>query len=885
MSTSNVHQQSLADAGSDTRPPMLERGSYIPWTSHIYSFRNRSTKDAKGRGFKRDDLKHYEAEIETMNLILISNLNDIYNSMDAYTTTKSMWKRVECLIRGTVQNHVDRETRFNNKFDQFVAEPREALVSVYNRFAQLINDLEQNHIIFPPVTVNTKFLSKSHYVTVIVIPCRQRVRTLPLHEATSQETASPHIPPPTTPIPPPPTIIPPPPTIIPTLTHQRPYLRQTSRMRVIPPTQNSLGMYESLVPTQSVYHNDESSTPAPTPVIDRIMAARNTRSGVNNNVDPTNNVIGLADLLTQIVANLNARRTNDGEGSSNAGNGCSYKTFMASNPKEFYGTEGAVGLLSWFKSVESKLSITKCAEGNKVEYTACLLQGRAFTWKDQVQKLESEFWNHMMKGNEIDKYTAHFNELARMVPHMVSTEEKRVDRLVYHLTNDVVRSSRVSKGNDNRRKRHEEQERSKVKLIQDILVVRDYLEVFPEDLPGLPPPRQVEFQIDLIPGAAPVAKAPYRLTPSRQLQELNKLKIKNRYPLPRIDNLFDQFHGAKTRYGHYEFLVMPFRLTNASAIFMDLMNRVCRPYLVNAKGIHVDPGKVEAIKKWEELRTPTEIYQFLGLAGYYRRFIENVSKIAKPLTKLTQKTKEFVWKKEDKVIAYASRQLKKLEKNYTTHDLELGAVVFALKIWRQYLYGTKCTVFTDHQSMKKDIALYVGKCLTCSKVKAEHQKPSGLLQQPEIPVWKWEQITMDFVTSLPRTTRGHDSIWVVVDRLTKKPLEVPIEDNVLLKVSPWKGMIRFGKQGKLNPRYIGSFKVLKKIGSVAYRLELPQELSGIHDVFHVSKLKKCLTNEMMFVLLEELHITHKLQFIKEPLEIMDREVKTLKHNRIPIIKV
>ncbi|GJZ79067.1 putative reverse transcriptase domain-containing protein [Tanacetum coccineum] len=270
---------------------------------------------------------------------------------------------------------------------------------------------------------------------------------------------------------------------------------------------------------------------------------------------------------------------------------------------------------------------------------------------------------------------------------------------------------------------------------------------------------------------------------------------------------------------------------------------------------------------------------------------------------MTQKTKEFVWEEEqeeafqtlknklcdapilslpegtenfmvycgasykglgcvlmqrDKVIAYTSRQLKKHEKNYTTHDLELGAVVFALKIWRHYLYGTKCTESLDPEDsgadkmykdikeyywwpgMKKDIALYVGKCLTCSKVKAEHQKPSGLLQQPEIPVWKWEQITMDFVTSLPRTTRGHDSIWLVVDRLTKKPLEFQIGDNVLLKVSPWKGMIRFVKRGKLNPRYIGPFKVLKRIGPVAYRLELQYELSGIHDVFHVSNLKKML---------------------------------------------
>ncbi|GJX12871.1 putative nucleotidyltransferase, ribonuclease H [Tanacetum coccineum] len=312
-------------------------------------------------------------------------------------------------------------------------------------------------------------------------------------------------------------------------------------------------------------------------------------------------------------------------------------------------------------------------------------------------------------------------------------------------------------------------------------------------------------------------------------RELNKLTIKNRYPLPRIDDLFDQLQGAcyfskidlrsgyhqlrvreedipktafRTRYGHFEFTVMPFGLTNAPAIFMDLMNRVCKPYLdkfvivfiddiliyskteeehevhlktildllkkeklyakfskcefwlkevqflghvVNRDGIHVDPSKVESVKNWKTPESPTEIRSFLGLAGYYRRFIENFSKIAKPLTLLTQKNKTYVWGNEQdeafhilkeklcnapvlalpdgpddfvvycdaskqgfgcvlmqrgKVIAYASRQLKKHEKNYTTHDLELGAVVFALKIWRHYLYGTKSVIYTDHQSLQ-----------------------------------------------------------------------------------------------------------------------------------------------------------------------------------------
>ncbi|GJV78129.1 putative reverse transcriptase domain-containing protein [Tanacetum coccineum] len=247
---------------------------------------------------------------------------------------------------------------------------------------------------------------------------------------------------------------------------------------------------------------------------------------------------------------------------------------------------------------------------------------------------------------------------------------------------------------------------------------------------------------------------------------------------------------------------MPFGLTNAPAIFMDLMNRVCKPYLdkfiivfiddiliyskseeehevhlktildllkkeklyakfskcefwlqevqflghvVNRDGIHVDPSKVESVKNWKTPESSTEIRSFLGLAGYYRRFIENFSKIAKPLTLLTQKNKTYVWGDEQdeafrilkeklcnapvlalpdgpddfvvycdaskqgfgcvlmqrgKVIAYASRQLKKHEKNYTTHDLELGAVVFALKIWRHYLYGTKSVIYTDHQSLQ-----------------------------------------------------------------------------------------------------------------------------------------------------------------------------------------
>ncbi|XP_071695075.1 uncharacterized protein [Rutidosis leptorrhynchoides] len=200
-------------------------------------------------------------------------------------------------------------------------------------------------------------------------------------------------------------------------------------------------------------------------------------------------------------------------------------------------------------------------------------------------------------------------------------------------------------------------------------------------------------------------------------------------------------------------------------------------------------------------------------------------------------------------------------------------------------------------NMKADVATYVSQCLTCAKVKVENQKPSGLLQQQEIPQWKWERITMGFITKLPRIVSGYDTIWIQERLKTamsqqksyaddrRKSLEFQVGDKVMLKVSPWKGVIRFGKRGKLSPRYVGPFKIIERIGPVAYRLKLPQELSGIHDAFHISNLKKCLSDDTLVIPLEEIRIDNKLHFIEEPAEIMDREVKRLKHSSIPIVKV
>nr|GEY81699.1 putative reverse transcriptase domain-containing protein [Tanacetum cinerariifolium] len=370
--------------------------------------------------------------------------------------------------------------------------------------------------------------------------------------------------------------------------------------------------------------------------------------------------------------------------------------------------------------------------------------------------------------------------------------------------------------------------------------------------------------------------------------------------------------------------------------------------------------------------------QFLGhmidrLAGYYRRFIEGFSKIAKPMTKLTQKKVKFEWgdkqeaafqllkqklcsalilalpegredfivycdasnkglgamlMQKEKVILYASRQLKIHEKNYTTHDLELGVVVFALKIWRHYLYGTKCTRLdvstayhpkTDGQSERtiqtlKDMlracaidfgkgwvnhlplveflydnsyhatikaapfeALYGRKCRSpvCWTKVGEAQ-----ILGPELI-----QETAEKIVQIKQRMQADRNQQKSYADLKRKPMEFQVGDKVMLKVSPWKGVVRFGKRGTLNPRYVGPFKVLERIGDVAHKLDLPEELSRFHNTFHVSNLKKCHTDEPLAVSLDGLHFDDKLHFVEGPVEIVDREVKWLKRSRIPLVKV
>nr|GEV87836.1 reverse transcriptase domain-containing protein [Tanacetum cinerariifolium] len=522
--------------------------------------------------------------------------------------------------------------------------------------------------------------------------------------------------------------------------------------------------------------------------------------------------------------------------------------------------------------------------------------------------------------------------------------------------------------------KNEAEDKSKEKRLEDVPTVRDFLEFFPEDLLGLPP--TIDDLFNQLQGSRVYSKIDLR-------SGYHQLRVREEY-IPNI--------AFRTHYSHYEFQVMPFGLTNAPTIFMDLMNRVCKPYLdksviifiddiliyskseeehaehlkiilellkkeelyakfskcefwlskvqflghVIDSEVHMDPSKIKSIKDWSSPKTPTEIRQFLGLG--------------------------------------ASRQLKIHEKNYTTHDLELGAVEARkeenygaedlcgmINKLEPRTDGTLCLNGKSWIPCQGEIVTYVSKCLTCAKVKAKCQKPSGLLVQHVIPVWKWENITMDFITKLPKTSTGQDIIWVIVDRLTKfahflpmketdsmdkltrqylkevvsrhevpvsiisdrgskftsyfwrslnealgkaevgdaqltgpeiihettekiikikkriqaargrqksyadrrrKSLEFEVTDKVMLKVSPWKGVIHFGKRGKLNPRYIGPFKILAKVGTLAYRLELPEQLSQVNSTFHVSNLKNCFVDEPLAILLEEIQIDDKLHFIE-----------------------
>ncbi|GJW29701.1 putative reverse transcriptase domain-containing protein [Tanacetum coccineum] len=527
----------------------------------------------------------------------------------------------------------------------------------------------------------------------------------------------------------------------------------------------------------------------------------------------------------------------------------------------------------------------------------------------------------------------------------------------------------------------------------DIVVVRDFPKVFPDYLSGLPPLSEIEFRIELIPRAVPIAKSPYHLEPSEleelsgqikeiQDKELNKLTVKNPYPLPRIDDLFDQL----TLFGHFEFTIMPFGLSNAPAEeHVEHLRLVLE--LLKKEKLYAKFSKCEfRLKEVQFLR-----HVINGWAGYYHRFIGNFSKIAKSLTILTQKCKTFDWGEEQenafqtlkdklckspvlalpdgpkdfmvycdasglglgcvlmqrgKVIAYASRQLKILEKSYATHDLELGAVMFALKIWRHYLYGTNSVIYTDHKSlqhifsqkelnmrqrhwiklfsdydceiryhpgkvnvvadalsnplrMKKDIAEYVSRCLTCLKVKDEHQRLSGLLQQLEIHIWKWEVIDMDFDYKMERLARLYLNEMVARHGV---PISIISDPDSRFTSRFWQSMqealgTRLDMSTAYHPQTDGqSERTIQTLKDMlrACVLDFRGSWLRVGEVMSEKRRKplrisvgdmSCSKVSLGKCLLDEIQVDAKLNFVEEPVEILEREFKKLKRSRIAIVKV
>ncbi|GJT08593.1 putative reverse transcriptase domain-containing protein [Tanacetum coccineum] len=582
------------------------------------------------------------------------------------------------------------------------------------------------------------------------------------------------------------------------------------------------------------------------------------------------------------MANTDNTNRNTGQSGTLVARKCSYKEFMSCQPLNFKGTKGVVGLIRWFEQTKSVFLRSNCTKDCKVKFATSTLTEEALSWwnsfaqpirikeaykitwsqfkqllikkycpRTEIKKMEDEFYNLTVKGNDLKTYVSRFQELTVLCPTMMPNSEKLMEffieglprsiegnvtdskpqtleeaiTITQRLMDQVTKHNSVQGTNDHKQKfddrrtftnnkncqnnrnnnsnhnnDHQQQQNRRQETIRayavtpienssfDVVIGMDWLSKYHARI--ICDEKVVDIPIDgetlIIRGSSTYSKIDLR-------SGYHQLRVRDE-DIPKT--------AFRTRYRHYEFQVMPFGLTNAPAVFMDLMNRVCKPYLdkfvivfiddiliysrnkeehtdhlriilellkkeklyakfskcdfwisivqflghvIDSQGIHVDPAKIEAVKNWASPTTPTEIRQFLGLAGYYRRFIKDFLKIAKSLTELTQKNKKYIWGEDqesafqllkqklceapilalpegnndfvvycdashqglgavlmqrEKVIAYASRQLKPHEENYTTHDLELGAVVFALKIWRHYLYGTKCTVFTDHKSLQ-----------------------------------------------------------------------------------------------------------------------------------------------------------------------------------------
>nr|GEV62658.1 putative reverse transcriptase domain-containing protein [Tanacetum cinerariifolium] len=536
-------------------------------------------------------------------------------------------------------------------------------------------------------------------------------------------------------------------------------------------------------------------------------------------------------------------------------------------------------------------------------------------------------------------------------------------------------------------KAHVAEKEPKQKRLEDVPIIHDFPKVFPVDLPRLPPLRQVEFRIELVPGAAPVVRAPYHLAPSEMKElsdqlkdlsekgftrpssspwgapvlfvkkkdrsfrmcivyrELNKLTVKNRYSLLRIDDLFDQLQGSsvyskidlrsayhqlrireedipitafRTRYGHFEVQIKEDHEEHLKIILRLLKKEKLRRFCRILRCIHQrsrigtgamreDHKSLQYILDQKELNMRQHRWiELLSDYDYENRY--HLGKANVVADALSRKEREKPIRVRalvmtvhtdlsERILNAHTEAIKKENLIFEIHSD--GFRYFDKHVWLP-LYGgimdlimleshkSKYSIHTGYDkmnrdlrklywllNMKADIATYVSKCLTCAKVKAKHQKPSGLLQQPKILEWKWEKITMDFITGLPRTSSGYDSILVIVDWLTKSDHFLPMKKTDRFWRSFQKAL---GTDMNMSTTYHLEM-------DVAYKLDLPRELRGIHNTLNVANLKKYLEDKNLIIPLEEIQLDDKLHLIEEPVKIMDREVQKLKQSRIPIVKV
>nr|GEZ06965.1 putative reverse transcriptase domain-containing protein [Tanacetum cinerariifolium] len=673
-------------------------------------------------------------------------------------------------------------------------------------------------------------------------------------------------------------------------------------------------------------------------------------SEVNDGVDGVTNfsiIIAqqLQNLLLIIVAQVgsqgrdqgNGRNRNDDDVNDNIrGNvrnvirnndrrGCTYKEFLACNPKEYDGKGGAIVYTRWIKKTELVQDMSRCEANQKVKYTAGLFFGKALTW-----------WNSQIYTRGREAVVGFMSWLA--------TEPKTIQKamqIVGTLTDEALRNGSIKK---NPKKRGNRGEPSKDRNVRDenkrtrtgnafattanpgksskpssgcqwgrghgnqenqargraFILGAEEARQDPNIVMGIKPnDLGFSYEIEIASDGRfeviirmdwlsdhkakiiyheKVVRIPLldgkvlRVLREKPKEKLNKLTIKNRYPLPRIDDLFDQLQGSqyffkidlrfeyhqlrvhandipktvfRTCYGHFEFTVMPFGLTNVPAtqeeheenlrLVLELLKKErlyakffnCELWLrevqflghvINGDGIYVDPSKIETVKNWEAHRIRLKIaMEFVMKLPRTSSGNDTILVVVDRLTKSAY----FLLMREDF----------KMDRKYRSP-------IMRAEVGEGQLIGTELVQETTEKITQiKD------------RLKAVHDRQKSYANK------------------------------------RRKPLEFSVGEYVLLKVSPWKGVIRFGKKGKLAPRFVGPFKITERIGLVAYRLRLPEELNGVHDTFHVSNLKKCLADPTLQVPLDEIQVDAKLNFTEKPVEILRREFKKLKWSRSAIVKV